>query len=247
MGIQRWKILNHSQNEDAVKEDKQILVVYGGSFDPPHQGHAHCLFVAGEFFKEASFLVLPSYVPPKAAGEIKKIETSFEQRMEMCELAFEGLSSLGERLIISQLEKTLPAPNYTYKTLEVLSQMNPKRRLVFLMGADQWQKFSSWKNPDKILAIADIAVVERSPSEQDKADFAAVVEELNHRFAFSFVLDNTGFRSNKWNSKVFHLDRSINIENSTSIRMDVKKGVYIDDRRVHNDVYSYILENNLYK
>ena len=139
------------------------LVIYGGSFDPPHLGHQFCISTCLEFFKRTKIMVVPAKSPVSAAKSLKPATASFSERLEMCRIAFED--ELEPRVLVSSVEAEIEAPNYTLKTLRFLKRKQPNVSLCFLMGEDQWDNFSKWNEPLEILQLASIFVVRR---ESDK-------------------------------------------------------------------------------
>ena len=129
---------------------KPDLLIYGGTFDPPHAGHQHCIHMALDAFPDSRILVLPGGSPAGVAGNHKVPGAGFRHRSEMCRLSFKPFLD-GDRLRISGLEATLPAPNFTVSTLSLLKSRYPDKNLGFMMGDDQWVNFAHWKGPVDIL------------------------------------------------------------------------------------------------
>jgi len=126
--------------------------VFGGSFDPPHV--AHTLFASYALCAHAleRVLVVPAY-----AHAFGKPLTGFEDRLRMCELAFDGLS----RVEICDIERTLPAPNYTLHTLRALARRYPGVQLRLLIGADIPPEAHAWHDFAAVEALAPPIVIER--------------------------------------------------------------------------------------
>ena len=62
---------------------------------------------------------------------------------------------------MSTLELTRPGPSYTVDTLTAMSERNPGDELHLLMGADNLLDLPNWRDPERILALARLAVAER--------------------------------------------------------------------------------------
>jgi nicotinate-nucleotide adenylyltransferase len=75
-----------------------------------------------------------------------------EERFELCRLAAAG----ADWLTASRIEVDRPGPSYTADTLDELSG-----ELFFILGADQALRLGEWHEPDRVLAAATLAVVER--------------------------------------------------------------------------------------
>jgi nicotinate-nucleotide adenylyltransferase len=81
-----------------------------------------------------------------------------------------------DRFEVSTVEVDREGPSYTYETLEELARQNGETPLVFVMGADAAVGLESWKEPQRVVAGARLAVARRSGT--DDADVAAVLRSL---------------------------------------------------------------------
>jgi nicotinate-nucleotide adenylyltransferase len=54
-----------------------------------------------------------------------------------------------------------PGPSYTVDTLEVLSKERPGDTLVLVVGSDTWPEMIGWKEPERLFALTEVAVVSR--------------------------------------------------------------------------------------
>src|SRR3954451_8157407 len=81
-----------------------------------------------------------------------------EARMEMTRLAAED----DGRFSGSGLEVQREGPSYTYETLEVLAEERGDRDLVFVMGADAAVGLESWREPQRVVRLASLAVARRA-------------------------------------------------------------------------------------
>ncbi len=152
------------KNHSVVKEPEVIF--FGGTFDPPHQGHRECIKVAAGRFKGASFVIIPAFAPAGVDGKHKHPLLSFETRRRLCEVAFLDIFKSKKRIIISSVELGLPRPNYTISTLRTLKLKDPAKACGFLMGEDQFSCFAKWREPREILKLVSLVVVSRSYIEE---------------------------------------------------------------------------------
>lgn len=150
-------------------------IVYGGAFDPPHEGHTLLVKRALEVFPEARVRIVPAASPAGAHGLHKQTEASFAQRLAMCQLAF---ANEGSRVTVDPIEEQLPSPNYTIQTLEALAKTYPEERLALLMGKDQLQNFAGWLKPREIIVRASLLVVDRDQGEDLNALLAMLGPQL---------------------------------------------------------------------
>jgi len=78
-------------------------------------------------------------------------------RLEMAELAAQG----EDRVEASGLEVERGDLSYSYRTLELLTEQEPESELFFLMGADMAAGLAAWKQPERVLELAQLGVVPR--------------------------------------------------------------------------------------
>ena len=144
------------------------IIVFGGSFDPPHQGHVDCLRHAVQRFPSAEFIVVPSAFPATTKNQSKQVEATFEQRLMMCELAFKKfLTSNHNNFQISQLEAGHEQPHYTIKTLQTIAQQHPEKTIGLLIGLDQMLQFSKWHSSAQILQTTSIIAIPRRQKSEE--------------------------------------------------------------------------------
>jgi nicotinate-nucleotide adenylyltransferase len=133
------------------------VVVYGGSFDPPHVAH---VLTASHLIDQGGFervLVVPVY-----EHAFHKPLAPFEHRVAMCTLCFAGTTGVS----VSDVEKTLPRPSYTVRTLERIAQDHPDWRLRFVMGSDALGETDKWRDYERVQALAPPYVVTRAGHER---------------------------------------------------------------------------------
>lgn len=118
--------------------------IFGGSFDPVHNGHVELARYAREHagLDEVWLMVSPRN-PLKPQGPV----ATDEERLKMALLATEGIAGVE----VSDFEFSLPVPSYTYLTLEKLSESYPEHTFRLIIGEDNWENFDKWRNPDEII------------------------------------------------------------------------------------------------
>jgi len=114
--------------------------LYGGAFDPPHNGHVALARAARDRFRLHELVVLVSDRPGH-----KGVELSSETRLELARAAFPDDDV-----------RLDPYP----RTVEMLRASNWDDP-VFLIGADQFADFPAWKEPDEVLERTRLAVATR--------------------------------------------------------------------------------------
>ncbi|MBB5275583.1 nicotinate-nucleotide adenylyltransferase [Rhizobium rosettiformans] len=136
-------------------ERGMVVGLFGGSFNPPHQGH---LLVAEIALRRLGldqlwWLVTPGN-PLKSRNELAPLA----ERLEACEALAED-----PRIKITAFEKTL-GTSYTARTLDFIRARNPHVHFIWIMGADNLAGFHRWQRWQKIATTFPIAVIDRPGS-----------------------------------------------------------------------------------
>ena len=120
------------------------LILFGGSFDPPHLGH---LKIIENCWGECDKLILM----PSAHSPLKKNPPIAREkhRIKMLEIL---THELNYPIQIDNWEISQPEPNYTYFTIQHLQKEHPNSSISLVVGADQLEQFHQWKNYKEILS-----------------------------------------------------------------------------------------------
>lgn len=142
------------------------LGLYGGSFDPPHDGHLHVLRAAREAFALDHVVLVPAGRPPhKPARELAPAE----DRAALCELLVEGEPATS--VWRGELER--PGPSYSIDTVLAFEEARGGRgELFWILGADSLAGFARWRRVEELVRRAAPIVVRR-PREAGEAGCAA--------------------------------------------------------------------------
>ena len=127
-------------------------LVFGGSFDPPHRGHAALLCAAAEKLRPARILIVPAYHAPLKG-------TPGAPARERAELARLGiLEKLPKRwrevAVLDLSEARAHRRVFTVETLSHLRAQNPAGSLHFICGQDAAASFPKWKNPGRLKTLS---------------------------------------------------------------------------------------------
>lgn len=129
------------------------LVVFGGTFDPPHIGH---LIVADDVYhrlRPAAVLFVPAATPPHKREEP---HTPAETRLHMVRLAVAG----DRRFVPCAVEVERGGVSYTVDTVAELRAAG-FARLVVAVGADNLAEIPTWREWEKLVADVQLAVLTR--------------------------------------------------------------------------------------
>lgn len=135
------------------------VALLGGVFDPPHVGHVALARAAlAELPVERLLVVVVGEAPHK------RVDTDPETRLRLAEAAFAELSETE----VSRHELDRDGPSYTVDTARWAAERYGDP--IFLVGADEFADFPSWREPDTILELARIAVASRPGTEPARLD-----------------------------------------------------------------------------
>lgn len=194
------------------------LIVFGGSFSPPHNAHVAVAEAALDAVENGAengrVLWMPAATPPHKQDDANLI--SAEHRLAMVRLATAGNS----RFEVSDLEIRRGAVSYTVDTLRVLKEEHPETELALLIGGDSLAEFATWREPEAILEMAKLLVYSRPG-----VDEGSVPDWVQEHVTF---IDAPKLESS-----------------STVLRASLRLGRSVRDL-VHDDVLAYIEEYGLY-
>jgi nicotinate-nucleotide adenylyltransferase len=133
------------------------VALLGGTFDPIHLAHLRVAEEVREACGVDEVRLVPAAVPPH---KMRTPLASAADRLRMVELATEGVTALRAW----DIELTRSGPSYSIDTVRALrAELGPAARIVFALGRDAFADFHSWRDPDGILALADLIVLTRPP------------------------------------------------------------------------------------
>jgi len=133
--------------------------LYGGTFDPIHNGHVHVIeqLIARNIVDH--LLVLPAGQPrlrenePTATGG---------QRRAMCQLAVNSLvPEIKSRVEVNPIEVLREGPSYTIDTVEAVAQTYPGDTIVVIVGTDAYANIDQWHRADELKSMVEFVVIDR--------------------------------------------------------------------------------------
>ena len=146
--------------------------IFGGTFDPIHQGHLVIAEQVAETLGLARVIFVPGGIPPhKPASSIK---ASAENRFSMIESAIEG----NDKFSVDRVEIDAGRPMYSVETVPLIKERHEGDEWFFIAGADEVSNLLSWKKPDSLLEEA--AMVAATRPGYDVADLDHLAEALEN-------------------------------------------------------------------
>lgn len=196
------------------------IVVYGGSFNPPHRGHVEAARTVAEQLRPDRFFIMPANLPPHK--QLEEGSPSAALRLDFCRLAFAEIPGAE----VSELEITREGRSYTADTVDQLRAQYPEAELYLVVGTDMFLSFRSWYRWQYLLEECTLAVLGREAFDAGPIeDFRRVLEEEN-------------------NARVVELLHAPLPMSSTEIREMLRMGLGSD--LVPEKVYQRILQTDSY-
>ncbi len=141
--------------DSALREGARTGIL-GGSFDPPHVGHAIVARDLLERLELERLLVIPAAAPPH-----RGVHLPAATRLALVRTLFEAVTGVE----VSEIEHERPGPSFTIDTVEALRKRFPADAFVLVMGGDQLAVIDTWKDYERLLGLVQIAVMRRGGEE----------------------------------------------------------------------------------
>jgi nicotinate-nucleotide adenylyltransferase len=152
--------------------------LYGGSFNPPHRGHAHVAHLALQRLEldRLWWLVSPGN-PLKSVDGLPEVGRRLEAVRQIAR---------HPRAVVTDLEARL-GTRYTVDLVRRLKKLKPSVRFVLVIGADNWATFHRWGGWREIARAVPIAVVDRPG-----ATMAALASPAARAFSGARIAERDG-------------------------------------------------------
>lgn len=203
------------------------MLIFGGTFDPPHRAHAELPQAAARELGCDRILYIPAAINPLKASPDQPPPTPARHRLAMLRLALRDVPNAE----ISTIEIDREGPSYTIDTLRELSRRFPETSPQLLLGADQALDFHRWKEWREIQELAKPAVMLRPPWTRESFE-ASLRERYDENEA------------RQWMDRTLRSLPMADVS-ATDIRRRVRAGRPIDEL-VEPDVAAYIRTHGLY-
>ena len=209
--------------------------IFGGTFDPVHDGHLRPAERALAAFGFDDLVWVPAGNPPHKLDEPR---TAFAHRFAMLALAVQG----DDRSVVSTVEAERSGPTYTVDTLGEFHRRHPDARLYFLMGSDSFAQIATWRRWEELLSLASLVVLRRPTAWGDKL-IARVPEVLRPQMV---LVGRDAAPPAASAHRVYLLDHEPYPISSTAVRERVRSGRPLGDV-MPAAVERYIAKHGLYR
>jgi nicotinate-nucleotide adenylyltransferase len=129
--------------------------ILGGTFNPPHLAHLICAQEAYAQLALDRVMFAPAGRNPFKAADPD--DPGAEHRLALVQAAVEG----DPRFEVTDLEVRRPGPSFTVDTLSELHALMPDSELYLIVGGDVAAGLPAWKEPERVLSLATLAIAER--------------------------------------------------------------------------------------
>ncbi|MCH8305862.1 MAG: nicotinate (nicotinamide) nucleotide adenylyltransferase [Candidatus Marinimicrobia bacterium] len=186
------------------------LGIFGGTFDPPHNGHLRLAQFVFEKKSLDKLIFVTAFITPYSD---KTSSVSFENRFRMTQLMIENSADFEA----SDVEGVRGGDSFTIDTVRQFKELYSLEadQLFLIIGADSLLRFDEWKTPEAILNECSVCVLDRAEVKQEKLD--------------KLFIDSVEF-----------LDNELMAESSSDIRNRIRENKGVDeflDNKVINYIY----------
>lgn len=201
-------------------KEKNTIVVFGGSFNPPLNSH---FSIAEQVLNEYEEVEKIVFIPVSKKYEKDGLEENYH-RYNMLKLVIDK----NRNFLLSDIDMNENKSLYTIETLEETQKQFSNKQIWFLIGSDNLKELHTWKRAEELVSNYKILVMERN---EDKVEEIIKQNELLNCYKENIEKLNEEIRSNF---------------SSTYVRAQIKKKKSVR-YLLPDEVYEYIKENNLYR
>lgn len=141
--------------DEVLASRRKRIGIFGGSFDPVHEGHIHLASLAKAAVELDEVWFLPCQISPH---KLVTPPSSGLERIEDLQIAIRDLSWAR----VDQTEIEIDGPSYSYQTMQKLDKKFPGYEWFWIMGGDQWAMLPKWMHPEKLAGLVSFIVMARN-------------------------------------------------------------------------------------
>jgi nicotinate-nucleotide adenylyltransferase len=210
----------------------QSIAIFGGSFDPIHNGHLQTSVTIQAYFNFDSYIFLPCKTPAIKPPTL----ANSQQRIEMIQLAIKDKHHF--KLDVREIQRD--TPSYMVETLQSFRAEYPQASITLILGYDAFLSLPKWYQWEKIIFLSHLLVINRD--EFTKQPVLKIMQEFLKEHQTKNKIDllttqsGTAFLFNAGNYDI----------SSTSIREEIQKGNNVKNK-LPRLVYEFIMTQLLYQ
>jgi nicotinate-nucleotide adenylyltransferase len=146
--------------------------IYGGTFDPIHNGHLILSRQACEELRLDQLIFVPAALSP---FKEKAAQASGELRLSMVRAAIQGQ----EDFVADDCELKRPQPSYSIDTVLQIRERDPNAELFWLIGADNVSGLSKWDRFDALEKLVQFVVLDRGCADKTSHNYPVVRHNID--------------------------------------------------------------------
>lgn len=177
--------MNESRRTQGVDPARNVrLGLLGGTFNPIHLGHLRVAEEVRESLGLDRVLFIPSAIPPHKIDDAVDSIAAADLRLDWVERA----TACQPLFSVDRVEIDRSGPSFLVDTLEQIAAREPAgTKTVFIVGEDAFSEMGDWREPQRIFAMSDLAVMTRPPGRLEDLSkrIPAIVRE-------AFRFENSG-------------------------------------------------------
>lgn len=166
---------------------KRRTGLFGGTFDPVHNGH---ISIAESFLDSGLIDELWVLLSPYPPHKMEEQRAGYNDRLQMLNMVFGEIPGV----LISTVEKDLPKPSFTVRTIQHLKNEYPSRDFFFCMGEDSLSAFHTWKFYREIIEECELLVARRPGADHQEVE-EAVLSKTHFVDHDPLDISSTGIKS----------------------------------------------------
>ena len=206
----------------------KLIGVFGGTFDPVHNGHTKIIQNLLELIPFDEIKVIPNGQPPHRTSVC-----SNNDRLEMVNLAFKGINQIS----VDEREIHREGPSYAIHTAREILEEYHQDNIIWIMGSDAFSEIDSWFEWEEFIDLVNILVMARPGSKIDTTSKAQSLIKDRQVADIGLLEEGAG------NILIVDID-PVSIS-STQVRKNIGCGEEVGDL-ILEDVSDYIDAGKLY-
>lgn len=206
------------------------LGVFGGMFDPVHNGHIE----AARYAKDLLSLDLVKLIPCNIPNHKTRSHASAADRLSLLEIAVKDESGIE----VDDIELRKSSVSYSVETLRAIKAQKLARSITFIVGMDSFNSITNWFNWEELFSICSFFVLGRSGLVVNEKIAASI--RLETRLTDSVPEFHSQPCGKVFIASKFSIDLS-----STSVRAKLNAGLGMENC-LKQEVFNYITDKNLY-
>lgn len=200
--------------------DQNVIVVFGGSFNPPLNSHFSLSEQIINEYEEVEKIIFVPVNEKYYKQDLIENQHRYNMLKKVC--------NKNENFLVSDIEIKAERPLYTIETLKQIQNQYSNHKIWFTIGTDNLKQLSSWEKAEELVFNFKILVLER---DQDSMEEIIKNDKFLNENKNSFIKVKNNIRSNL---------------SSSFVREKIKRGKSIR-YLTPDEIYDYIKENHLFK